>query len=242
MKTDSPIDRTRGQRIGCDVIRLLTLFWFLLHFGLTVAYVLPPNPATNGWQRLLDATIGTYYSQNWQLFSPAPLAENFALYVLPLTDAQAELAKHGLPHDGWFDITSPFWARFQQNRLGAYDRLTRPQVNGLLNWLSGGPGLSLWQRSCQLGDREACAFYEAQLRTTRAEEVKVLAKAASAFCKDVPRSCQDATQVALRAHKESGVPWSQRYAGGRPVSHDIDLGVYPIDWSVTNAHIYRRPE
>jgi hypothetical protein len=76
------------------------------------------------------------------------------------------------------------------------------------------------------------------------EEGKVLTKAASAFCKDVPQSCQGATQIALRAHEELGVPWSQRYTATKAVTHDIDLGVYAIDSTVANAHIYlkMRPE
>jgi hypothetical protein len=223
-----------------DAIRLLSLLWLFVHFALTVAYVMPPNPMNAAWQGFLDATVGTYYSQNWQLFSPEPLTENYALYVRPLTDAQAAgIARDGLPQYGWFDITSPLLARFQQNRFSAYDRLTRPQINAILKWLSGGANLASWQQSCQMGDSKACAFYSEQLKLIRSEEGKVMARAASAFCNDRARSCQGATQVALRAHEEMGVPWSQRYSSAKPVTHDMDLGVYPIDRSAASANIYK---
>jgi Family of unknown function (DUF5819) len=235
----------RWRRTATNAVRLLALCWFLLHFGLTAAYVLPPNPTSNGWQPLLEATIGTYYSQNWQLFAPDPLAQNYALYIRPLTDTQAaDIVSHGLPKDGWFDMTNPSLVQFQQNRFAAYDRLARLQINAILNWLSGGSNLAAWQRSCAQGDSKACAVYQNQLKVVRVDEGKLLIRVASAFCKDAPQSCYGATQVALRAHEELGVPWSKRYTAARPEAHDMDLGVYPIDWRMANAHIYTngRPE
>jgi hypothetical protein len=72
-----------SRRTAENAIRLLSILWLLLHFGLTAVYVMPTNPMNAAWRRLLDATVGTYYSQNWQLFSPEPLTENYALYILP---------------------------------------------------------------------------------------------------------------------------------------------------------------
>ena len=232
------------KRTTENAVRLLSMLWLLFHFGLTAAYVMPPNPMSTAWQPFLDSTIGTYFSQNWQLFSPEPLTENYALYVRPLTDSEAAAnSKNGLPPDGWFDITSPLLVRYQQNRFSAYDRLARPHINGILNWLSGGVRLAPWQQSCDMGDSKACTFYNNQLKLTRAEVGKVLARAASAFCKDMTQSCRGATYIALRAHEELPVPWSQRYTTSKPVSHDVDLAVFPIDSSVSGAGIYvsRRP-
>jgi len=190
-------------------------------------------------QPLLDSTIGTYFSQNWKLFSPEPLAQNYALLVRPLSDEQATgVSKDGLPSDGWFDVTTPFWVRFQRNRYSAYDRLTRPQLNALLNWLTGGSDLEPWQQSCKMGDTKACAFFEGQLRLVRVQEAAVLARAASAFCKDVVEPCRGATHVALRAHEELGIAWSLRYSAAKPAVHDIELGIYPIDPRVASAGIY----
>jgi hypothetical protein len=223
---------------GEEIVRLLTLLWLVVHFALTVVYVMPLNPMNAAVQPLLDATVGTYFSQNWKLFSPEPLAQNYALLIRPLSDEQAAASKNGLPSDGWFDVTTPFWVRFQHNRFSAYDRLTRPQVNALLNWLSGGSSLEPWQQSCQMGDTKACAYFEEQLRLVRAQEAEVLAKAASAFCKDVSEPCRGATHVALRAHEELGVAWSLRYNAAQSAAHDMELGVYPIDMNVASAGIY----
>lgn len=228
-----------SRRTAENAIRLLSILWLLLHFGLTAVYVMPTNPMNAAWRRLLDATVGTYYSQNWQLFSPEPLTENYALYILPLTDAQAATAStQGLPHDGWFDITSPLLVRFQENRFSAYDRLARPQINSLMTWLSGGASLDLWQQTCSMGDPSACAFYNEQLKLTRVQAGAVLVRAASAFCKDMAQACLGATWVALRAHEQLPVPWSQRYTSTKPITRDMDLGVYPIDKSISHAGIY----
>jgi len=232
--------RGRAPRQKVELlVRWLTLFWLVVHFALTVVYVMPLNPMNAAMQPLLDATIGTYYSQNWRLFSPEPLARNYALLIRPLSGEQAAAASKSLPSDGWFDVTTPFWVRFQRNRFSAYDRLTRPQVNALLNWLTGGSALETWQQSCHMGDTEACAFFEEQLRLVRMQEAGLLAKAASAFCKDVAELCRGATHVALRAHEEAGVVWSQRYSAATPVIHEMDLGVYPIDTNVASPGIYR---
>ncbi len=223
---------------GEQFVRLLTLFWLAAHFALTVVYVMPLNPMNAAMQPLLNATLGTYYSQNWRLFSPEPLARNYALLIRPLSAEQAIASKNDLPSDGWFDVTTPFWVRFQRNRFSAYDRLTRPQLNAILNWLTGGTGLEAWQQSCQMGDTKACAYFEEELRLVRVQEAQVLTRVASAFCKDVAEACRGATHVALRAREESGVAWSQRYSAARPAVHDMELGVYPIDADVAGAGIY----
>src|SRR5207302_9022584 len=54
------------------LIRLAALLWLVVHFGLTVAYVTPLNPLTVLLQPLLNATIGTYFSQGWGFFAPNP--------------------------------------------------------------------------------------------------------------------------------------------------------------------------
>lgn len=226
-------------KTGTNALRLLTLFWLVTHFALTVIYVMPLNPMNATMQPLLDATIGTYYSQNWRLFSPEPLARNYSLLIRPLSFEQVTAAsKNGLPSDGWFNVTTPFWERFQRNRFSAYDRLTRPQVNAMINWLTGGSDLEEWQQSCQMGEKDACAYFEEQLRSVRVQEGAVLLKAASVFCKDVAEPCRGATHVALRAHEELGVAWSSRHSATRSVTHDVDLGVYAIDVNVASAGIY----
>jgi hypothetical protein len=227
------------KQATANILRCVSLLWLILHFALTALFVMPSNPMTSACQRLLDATIGTYFSQNWQLFSPEPLTQNYALYVHPLTEAKAAGGNAGLPTEGWYDITSPLFARFQQNRFSAYDKLARPQINALLKWLSGGPALASWQHSCEAGDPKACTVYNEQLKVIRLEEGKVLARIASAFCNDLAQTCKGSTRIALRAHEELPIPWSQRYAGPKPTTHDVDIGVYPIDPAVASANIYQ---
>ena len=130
-------------------LRVVTLLWLAGHFLLTVAYVAPLNPVTLPLRPLLDGTIGTYFEQNWGMFAPNPRSGEAILLVHAFTDAQvAAIPDRGLPADGWYDLSTPLWDAFHQNRLSAYDRLGRPQSRAMLAYLNGGPELSLWQESC----------------------------------------------------------------------------------------------
>jgi hypothetical protein len=212
----------------------------VVHFALTIAYVTPVNPLRIELQPLLEATIGTFFAQNWRLFAPEPLTSNFALLVRPLSEPDFQTSvSEGLPSDGWYDLSTPLWARFQGNRLlGAYDRVMRPASNGVITYLTGGPSLGVWLDACRKGEDPACDFYQSQLAKARVRAGQLLARIASAFCKDVGGVDHHFTHVALRVRQTSAVPWSQRF-GGRPKVDDIELGVYPVDRRVVATGLYQ---
>src|SRR5439155_3562215 len=227
-------------RIAANLLRIATLVWLLGHFALTVAYLMPPNPLKVSWRPLLEATIGTYLEQDWSLFAPSPRSSDQALLARPLTRAEvAEIPTRGLPTDGWYDLSTPLQAGFEDNRFSAYERLSRPQYRAVVSYLVGNPALAPWQQSCQRGDPASCAVYDERLRVARSAAATLLARIGSAFYQDVAPPGEDVSHVALRVREIRRVPWEERYAP-RQVTQDVELGVYPIDPRVGAAGIYQR--
>jgi hypothetical protein len=156
------------KRTLSNIVRAGTLLWLFVHFTLTLAYVLPVNPIKVRHMGILDRTIGTYFQQNWSLFAPNPLSNDQALIARCLSAEEAAAAEVGkLPTEGWHDLSTSFWTRFQQNRLSAYDRLVRPQSNSIREFMAGNPGLQEWYESCQRGQKEACKKMEEGFKLSR---------------------------------------------------------------------------
>jgi hypothetical protein len=221
-----------------NLVRVATLLWLVGHFALTVAYVMPLNPVTLSIQPLLNATIGTYFEQNWSVFAPNPRSSDSVLLARPLSHAEmAAVPAQGLPTDGWYDMSTPLRAGFHQNRFSAYERLTYPERRAVLWYVNGGLELTPWSESCRRGDSASCEFYEEHLKMARSKAGRLLAKVGSAFSKDIAQPGQDISHVALRVRETRSVPWSERYTA-EPVVRDFELGVYPIDHSVATPGLY----
>lgn len=193
-----------------NLLRIITVLWLSTHFTLTLLYVLPLNPLKLAWQPFLNTTIGTYFPQNWNLFAPDPISADFALVVRPLSSDELKVAEaKGLPSNGWYDLTSPLWAKNQNNRFSAYERLSRPATKAILNYLD----------------------------QPEQQPVQLMVKIASAFCKDIGR--RNASYVALVIYERQSKPWAERGTSKQPVITTNFIGVYPIDKSVENAHLYQ---
>jgi hypothetical protein len=221
------------------VIRLAALLWLVGHFALTVAFVTPLNPLTVSLQPLLNATIGTYFPQGWGFFAPNPGASVAVLLVQPLSEAEmAAVATRGLPEEGWYDLSTPLWDGFHQNHFSAYDRLALPQFRAMLTYLTGSQQMDPLRDSCERGDAAVCEHYETEMAAARAQAARILVKVASAFCKEIAQPDREIRYVALRARELRSVPWSDRH-GGRPVTRDVDLGVYAVDAEATPSGVFR---
>jgi hypothetical protein len=219
-------------------IRLGGLGALFVHFALTLIYVSPINPIKIALQPLVYSTIGVYFGQNWSFFAPNPISTNNTFLVRPITRQEmARLNPDALPEDNWYDLTSPLWERFHHNRFSAYERLSRPQSNGMRMYLGGGPELGPWMDACQKGDVEACHFYETQMEFYRERATELLTRIASGFSQEFLGSDQDVVAVALRIRTESVVPWSRRHVG-KPAAKDLDLGVHDLVRGVAASGIY----
>jgi hypothetical protein len=222
-----------------NAIRIASLLWLVAHFGLTIAYLMPLNPLKVAMQPLLDATIGVYFEQNWSLFAPSPRSSEQALLARPLSNADVQaIPTHGLPTDGWYDLSTPLQIGFEHNHFSAYERLTRPQYRAVVSYLLGDPALVPWQQSCQKGDPGSCAVYTSRLRIARSQAAAMLARMGSAFYKDVARPDDTINYVALRMREIRRVPWDERHTAQR-VTQDVELGIYPLDELSVAVGLYR---
>ncbi len=193
-----------------NLLRIMTVLWLIAHFTLTLIYVLPLNPVKLAWQPFLNATIGTYFPQNWNLFAPDPISADFALVVRPLSSDELKVAEaKGLPSDGWYDLSSLLWTKNQNDRFSAYERLSRPATKAILNYLD----------------------------QPDQQPVQLMVKIASAFCKDIGR--HNVSYVALVISQRQSKPWAERGTSKQPVVTTTFIGVYPIDKSVKNMHLYQ---
>jgi hypothetical protein len=142
-----------------NIIRATTVLWLVVHFILILIYTLPTTPIESTLEPFLDATIGTYFDQGWNLFAPGPVDTDFALLIRPLSNDEFKVAGKGLPNNGWYDISSPVWAK-QGNIFSAYPRLSNVITQATLSY-----------------DNQPSQ-----------EPLKLMVKFASAFCKDIGKS------------------------------------------------------
>lgn len=225
------------KNILSNIFKVFTILFFVVHFLLTIIYVLPLNPIKVRIRPLLDQTIGTLFAQNWSLFAPNPVANDFILLLEPLkTNNPKEIKKHG-----WYDLSSPFWHRFQEHRFSAYDRLARSQSNAVRTALSGDPRLIPYLKACEKGDTAACSIYSKSLAYIRQTQVDKLTKIGSAFCNDLIESNNHYRHFALRIRIVSFPPWSKRYTGKKSI-RDLDLGIHPIDRKIAPFGIFKSAE
>ena len=193
-----------------NILRIMTMLWLVAHFTLIITYVLPTNPAQDASEPFFNATIGKYFSQDWSLFAPDPVSADYALLVRPLSRNEFVVAqRQGLPNDRWYDLSSPLWTKFQSNRFSAYDRVFRPTADAILD------------------------YYSEQSQ----QSVPLMVKTASAFCKDIGQ--RNASYVALMIRERPSKLWSERGTSQQPVVRTTLVGIYPVDKSVENSHIYQ---
>ena len=223
------------------LVRVTTLIWLGAHFALTVGYLLPPNPLKDSMRPVLDATIGTYFWQSWNLFAPHPRLPELRLLARPLTAAEAAaIPSRGLPSQGWYDLGTPLFLAFVENRLTAYERLTRPNEHAVEAFLGGDPTLEPLRQECQKNDPAVCASYEERLQAAQAASSRLLTRIGSGFYRDIARPGDGAQSIALRAREAQSVQWVDRYTSAR-TTRDREIGVFPIDHSVAPLGLFLRP-
>lgn len=228
-------------RAGDLIVRAGSVVWLVGHFAFTLLYVMPFNPIKMALDPLLNATIGTYFGQNWCLFAPDPLVSDHALLVRCVSRDETDHVKAlGLPADGWHDISTPLWLRFQRNRFTAYDRLVRPQSNAIRQYLGGGPAAWEWKKACDRGAEDSCKTYRELVKQGQLAAGEYLRRAGSSFCLATTQDPGRVAYVALRLRQTSPVPWSKRYDDKfeRKVE-DFDLAVYPVERDVVPLRVFR---
>lgn len=224
---------------GRSVVKGLALVLLLVHFALTLVYVLPDNPVKAELLPLLNITIDVYAQQNWNLFAPNPISSDFVMLARCLDDAPPAAQMKESLADGkeWTDLSLPIWRAFQADRFSAYDRLIRPLTGTMRTYLNGGATLNRWRSACaDKNDEDACKVYETGLQEAREAGGATLRRLGSGFCGAVSPA---STAVALRARVQQAVPWSRRLEPGvTGKSEDVPLGVFAIERGVAGSGIY----
>lgn len=229
----------RIRFVSATLVKGIALLWLPVHFAVTVLLVLPLNPIKAQYEVFLQREFGRFFSQNWSLFAPNPINVNNDLLARCMTESEF-LAFDGKTHptQGWSSLTAPVLERHQENRFSAYDRLSRPQTNFVRAFVSGSDGQYDALRLCQGGDEGACRLYERMAAEQRRIYGPMLARIASAYCKETqPSSAPHA--VALRLRQAFAPPWSKRNEADAAAPVVMDLGVYPYSSDIVQPNIYR---
>jgi hypothetical protein len=209
-------------------LRAFFLIWLLVHFALTIIYVMPVTPLKIELQPILSATIGRYFNQNWSLFAPNPVSTNEKLFVKCLTKEEVEDGPvAGVTAANWHDLSTPFWQAFQRNRFSAYERLGRPGSNAMRTYLTGGVGLTPWFEACRKGDTDSCLFYQAQLKSAREQSVRLLRLIGSSFCKAIAARALEIRGVAFQIEVSQVRRWSRRNLQEDAPDY-LRIGAFPI--------------
>lgn len=154
-----------------ELIKIIISVILIIHFGLTIIYVMPLNPVKIRTTKFLQQTyFKSFFAQNWSFFAPNPASQSYVLLLKPQLDNES-------PDDQWYDITTPLWKNHQENRLATYDRIARVHTTDLRGILSGSNETAILYRACQNGDSLSCVSYTKaiELRRLRAQEKLVRA-------------------------------------------------------------------
>lgn len=194
-----------------NILRIMTLLWLMAHFTLTLIYVFPTNPMQVTLEPLLNATIDKHFPQNWSMFaSDSIFYSDFALLVRPLNnDDFKTIRTKGWPNDGWYDLSTPLWTKFQHNHFSAYASISSPMSSAILHYFT----------------------------RPQQKRVHLMVKIASAFCKDIGQ--HNASYVALMIRGRRSRLWPEKGASEQPVIKIIRVGIYPIDRNVKNMNLYQ---
>lgn len=192
-----------------NMLRVITVLWLVVHFFLTFLYVSPSTPIEQILEPFINATIGRFFDQNWDLFAPNPTDTDYALLVRPLSNDELKLAKlKSVPNNGWYDVSSPVWGQLD-HPFAAYVKLSNVLTNATSSYDSN-------------HDQES---------------LTLLVRFASAFCKSI--SLNKANYVALSIRERHSRIWPENNATKPAVIKTLFVGIFRIDKSVENSHLYQ---
>jgi hypothetical protein len=200
----------KAVRVGMlNILRVITVIWLVVHFTLTFLYVLPSTPIEQILEPFIDATIGRFFSQNWDLFAPNPTDTDYALLVRPLSNDELKVAKvRAIPNDGWYDVSSPIWGQLG-HPFAAYVKFSNIITN-------------------------ATSSYD---YNHDQESLKLLVRFASAFYKSIGHN--NAHYMALSIRERHSRSWPEDKTTKPAVIKTVFVGIFRIENSVENSHLYQ---
>lgn len=128
--------RTRLNVQALNLITLLLLAFMLFHFTIISLHAGPVNPISVKFKRFTDTYVGTWFQQNWHLFAPDPLTNNYKLYVrVKYTSAASDNSP--VVTTEWYDATAPMIAENNRSLFSPFNRMLRISM-GEINTLQIG--------------------------------------------------------------------------------------------------------
>src|SRR5262249_15459863 len=110
-------------RIAAAAILLVVV----MHFAATLLYLTPLNPVKAAVYTQLNRYMEPYFTQNWAMFAPDPVADTTLLLV---SCRMAEA--NGAAETPWIDVTSRLRELHYRYRITPADRIARAESAPLL--------------------------------------------------------------------------------------------------------------
>lgn len=82
----------------------------LTHLGAVFLYIAPTNTISTAYEKQLNDWVYPYFEQDWKLFAPNPVSENYRVYARVRTGS----AQTG-PVSAWYDLTAVDYAQIKDN-------------------------------------------------------------------------------------------------------------------------------
>jgi hypothetical protein len=105
--------------------------WFLIHFTIILINVGPVTPLSIDLNEKTENYINPIFSQNWHLFAPDPVKDNYYLYI------QAKNNEAVADSTTWIDITRPLIENNHSSLITPFNRIIRI-YSGLVSSFVGG--------------------------------------------------------------------------------------------------------
>ena len=179
--------------------------FFILHFGLTLAYVAPPNPIKTK-TTLPNLYVGTLFPQEWAFFAPDPVTGDIGVSVSCVSEADGMQTPY-------MDIISPLWEKHRRNRLSPYDRISRIPNSWAIGLFSMSDEDRAILETCYEGDElkgtEQCKSLSSAYEKQQEVAESALVSVATSYCRDIS---SDATfdNVEVSVWEQGIHKWSQR--------------------------------
>jgi hypothetical protein len=109
------------------LLRVVLAGFLLAHVGITLLYLLPPNPIKLRLAPLLARVMHPFFAQDWRLFAPEPISDTRRLWL----SCRLRQSDGATLETAWVDVTSPWWQAQTHNRFSPAAWLSRPQAYAL---------------------------------------------------------------------------------------------------------------
>lgn len=160
------------------VVSVVTL---IIHFGMTLAYLLPLNPIMLRIAPLVDGYMVPWFVQDWHLFAPDPINETQRLLV----SCRLQQTNGLTVETPWMDVSTPLWDIQAHERFSAAAWLARPQSSAIQLYFDQSDLLTRLERHVSTDDSDGAHIAD-EIRLAadarRAFATHVLARLGSAYC------------------------------------------------------------